>query len=151
MGDHSTGRFVDAQHDTIVVAEGKTGSMYLKSGCFSADSCPQWKLAWYAKNESGDWVNKWRVGRVPIASFTGAGQFAGLKMQQGAGEGVEPMWVNPVIGNLVSVMDGMRSGILVYTTDGLYVDTLFVAGGGAPGYAIPLAMPVSFRSGVGQG
>ena len=134
MGDHSTGRFVDAQHDNIVVAEGKTGSMYLKSGCFSADSCPQWKLAWYAKDKSGAWVNKWRVGRVPIASFTGAGQFAGLKMQQGAGEGVEPMWVNPVIGNLVSVMDGMRSGILVYTTDGLYIDTLFVAGGGAPGY-----------------
>lgn len=44
------------------------------------------------------------------------------------------MFVNSEIGNLVSVMDGMRAGILVYTTEGLYVDTLLIAGSGAPGY-----------------
>ena len=33
-----------------------------------------------------------------------------------------------------AVTDQMRAGILVYTTDGLYVDTLFTPPGGAPGY-----------------
>jgi hypothetical protein len=31
-------------------------------------------------------------------------------------------------------MDGMRSGILLYSADGLYLDTVFVTSGGAPGY-----------------
>ena len=104
MGDHASARFVDATHTNIVLAEGKSGSEYMPSGCFSADSCPQWKIAWYAKNaSSGEWMNRWRVGKAPIAEDSGANQFAGGKGSPGAGFGVEPQWVNGVIGNVVSV------------------------------------------------
>lgn len=44
------------------------------------------------------------------------------------------MTVHPVIGNVVSVTDQMRAGLFIFTTDGLYVDTLGLSPGGAPGY-----------------
>ena len=35
----------------------------------------------------------------------------------------------------MSTTDQMRAGLLVYTTEGLYIDILFTqSGGGAPGY-----------------
>ena len=42
--------------------------------------------------------------------------------------------VHKVIGNTVSVTDQMRAGLFIFTTDGLYIDTVGLPPGGAPGY-----------------
>jgi hypothetical protein len=114
---------------------GATGSQFLKSGCFSADSCPQYKLAWYTKDKAtGNWTNVWRTGTVSLGGVSGANQFANGKPEGKEGEGIEPMSVHPVVGNTVAVTDQMRAGLFIFTTDGLYIDTLGMPPGGAPGY-----------------
>ena len=130
----SSGRFVDASHTDIVTAQGAMGSQFAV-GCFSQDSCPQWKLAWHTKDPStGRYSCKWRVGRSAIAKATGEGQFANSKPDHSAGVGAQPMTVHPIIGNTVALNDMMRAGVLLYTTDGLYVDTLFTTASGGQGY-----------------
>ena len=67
-GDHVTARFTNADHTRLVMSLGTMGSEYMPAACFSADSCPQWKIAMYTRNSSsGEWQNRWRVGRAPIA------------------------------------------------------------------------------------
>eukprot|EP01047_Picozoa_sp_COSAG01_P052203 COSAG01_NODE_5467_length_4243_cov_50.334701_4_plen_468_part_00 len=134
-GSRTSSRFVDSSHRSVVASMGATGSQFFKGGCFSADACPQWKLAWYDKNESapGGWTNKWRIGRTSIGGDTGVFQFnKGTRPKEG--QGIEPMTVHPVIGNVIAVTDQMMAGLLLFTTDGLYIDTLGIAPGGAPGY-----------------
>lgn len=133
-GSRTSSRFVDSSHTSVVACMGATGSQFLKSGCFSADACPQYKLAWYNKTSSGEWKNTWRVGQVSLGAVTGANQFADGKPQSKEGAGIEPMTVHPVVGNIVSVTDQMRAGLFLFTTSGLYVDTLGLSPGGAPGY-----------------
>jgi hypothetical protein len=133
-GSRTSSRFVDASHDQLVACMGATGSQFLKNGCFSADACPQYKLAMYNKSSDGKWTNTWRVGTVSLGGVTGSNQFANGKPVNKEGAGIEPMTVHPVIGNTVSVTDQMRAGLFIFTTDGLYIDTLGTAPGGAPGY-----------------
>ena len=133
-GSRTSSRFVDSTHSSLVACMGATGSQFLKSGCFSADACPQYKLAWYNKTSTGEWKNIWRVGQVSLGGVTGANQFADGKPQSKEGAGIEPMTVHPVVGNTVSVTDQMRAGLFIFTTDGLYIDTLGLSPGGAPGY-----------------
>lgn len=121
----STARFTDPSHREVIAVQGAVGSDFRPQGggfCFSQDSCPQWKLAWHTKNASGHWNCKWRVGRAAIAKATGSGQFDNAKPDLSAGIGSQPMTVEEIIGNTVSICDMMRAGILVYTTDGVYVD-----------------------------
>ena len=132
-GSRTTSRFVDSSHQSMVASMGATGSQFFQGGCFSADACPQWKLAWYDRNESapGGWSNRWRTGKTSLGGDTGAFQFnKGTSPKEG--QGVEPMTVHPVIGNVIAVTDQMMAGLLLFTTDGLY--TLGTAPGGAPGY-----------------
>ena len=134
-GSRTTSRFVDSSQNTLVACMGATGSQFLKHGCFSADACPQYKLAMYKKdNVTGEWTNVWRVGTVSLGGVTGANQFANGKPENKEGAGIEPMTVHKVIGNVVSVTDQMRAGLFIFTTDGLYIDTLGLSPGGAPGY-----------------
>lgn len=129
----SSARFVDGTHTSIVTAQGAMGSQFAV-GCFSQDSCPQWKLAWHTKDpNTGRYSCKWRVGRAAIAKATGEGEFANSKPDHSAGVGAQPMTVHPIIGNTVSVNDMMRAGVLIYTTDGVYVDTLFTTAAGGQG------------------
>ena len=91
--------------------------------CFSADACPQFKLAWYQKDTvTGNWTNVWRTGKVSLGGVTGANQFANGKPQKMEGGAIEPQTVHPVFGNTVSVTDQMRAGLFIYTTDGLLPD-----------------------------
>ena len=133
-GPRSTVRFSDSSHTGIFTASGAQGSQFFQGGCFSQDDCPQWKLSYYEQNSTSDWTMKWRVGRASIAKATGAGQFNNMKPDVRAGTGFQPMTVHPKIGNTVALNDMMRAGILIYSTDGMYVDTLFATGSGAPGY-----------------
>ena len=72
-GDHVSARFTNADHTHIVMSLGTMGSEFMPAGCFSADSCPQWKMAMYTRNSSssGEWQNKWRAGRAPISFDNG--------------------------------------------------------------------------------
>ena len=134
-GSRTSLRFVNDAQTVAIGCMGATGSQFLKQGCFSADACPQFKLAWYQKDKaSGNWTNVWRTGLVSLGGVTGANQFANGKPQKKEGGAIEPQMVHRVIGNTVSITDQMRAGIFVYTTDGIYIDTIGLPPGGAPGY-----------------
>ena len=57
---------------------------------------------------------KWRTGRQALNG--GAAK---------PGEIVGSILIEPPINGLLSVIDNSRSGVLLYTEDGLYVETLF--------------------------
>ena len=133
-GPRASARFTNSSHTALMTSHGAQGSEFFPGGCFSQDSCPQWKLSYYEKNSSGSFVMKWRLGRAGIAKATGAGQFNNGKPDTRAGTGFQPMTVHPLIGNTIALNDMMRAGVLIYSVEGLYVDTLFTPPGGAPGY-----------------
>ncbi|MGI6494921.1 MAG: hypothetical protein ACOX5G_02320 [Kiritimatiellia bacterium] len=72
----------------------------------------QYKLSRYVPDGNGGMRMRWRVGR---AFFAGSdrGAFVGA------------MRVFSAMNGIVSVIDQTRSGVALYTDDGLYVDTLF--------------------------
>ena len=83
---------------------------------FSANEGPQHKISRYVPDGHGGYTMKWRVGRSALQWIARPGEmYGGMRIQK------------PING-WISVMDQSRCGILLYTDDGLYVDTLFPDG-----------------------
>ncbi len=102
--------------DWAFPAQADGGEVYVsaRSGPdFSANLGAQYKLSRYVPDDSGVLRQRWRVGRVAISGAARPGEVYG------------PMFVSPPINGIVSVIDNSRAGIVLYTEDGLYVDTLF--------------------------
>ncbi len=80
---------------------------------FSANEGPQHKISRYLPDGKGGYTLKWRVGRTAMLRLAGRGEIYGA------------MRIQRPVNGLLSVVDQSRCGILLYTEDGLYVDTLF--------------------------
>ena len=78
----------------------------------SANVGAQYKVSRYVPDGQGGMRMKWRVGRSFFAG-SDRGAFVGA------------MRVFAPMNGIVSVIDQTRSGVALYTDDGLYVDTLF--------------------------
>lgn len=83
---------------------------------FSANEGPQYKVSRYIPDGKGGYVIKWRTGRTAMRRVAQDGEMYG------------GMRIRRPINGLVSVIDQSRCGVLLYTDDGLYVDTLFPDG-----------------------
>ena len=83
---------------------------------FSANEGAQHKVSRYAPDGAGGYRLVWRTGRTALQGLARPGEMYGA------------MRIRKPLGGLVSVIDQSRCGILLYTADGLYVDTLFTDG-----------------------
>lgn len=83
---------------------------------FSANYGSQFKLSRYVPDGKGGFSLKWRTGRAGLGSIAEPGEVAGA------------IHLRRPLNGLVSVIDQSRCGVLLYTTEGLYVDTLFPDG-----------------------
>ncbi len=83
---------------------------------FTANFGAQHKISRYLPDGAGGYRLHWRVGRTKLGSAARRGEIeGGMRLFQ------------PLNG-LLTVVDQSRSGLFLYTDDGLYVDTLFPAG-----------------------
>ena len=82
---------------------------------FTANFGAQYKISRYVPDGKGGYAIKWRVGRAKL----GAG---------GRSEIDGGMRIFSPMNGLLAVIDQSRSGVLLYTDEGLYVDTLFPPG-----------------------
>lgn len=82
---------------------------------FTANFGAQYKISRYVPDGKGGYAIKWRVGRAKL----GVG---------GRGELEGAMRIFRPLNGLLAVIDQSRSGVVVYTDEGLYVDTLFPPG-----------------------
>ena len=73
----------------------------------------QQKLSRYVPDGKGGYELAWRVGRVAIHGTADEGEVYGS------------IHVMPPIGGLITQVDQSRMGMVLYTEDGLYVETLF--------------------------
>ena len=80
---------------------------------FSANMSPQDKISRYVPDGKGGYALKWRTGRQALNGRARPGEIVGS------------IFIEPPINGLVSVIDNTRCGVLLYTQDGLYVETLF--------------------------
>jgi hypothetical protein len=80
---------------------------------FSPNEGSQFKLSRYVHNDKGKYEQKWRVGRSAITHTAHPGEAYGT------------IRLRRPINGLISVIDQSRCGVLLYTEDGLYVDTIF--------------------------
>ena len=83
---------------------------------FSANEGSQHKLTRYVPDGAGGFRLQWRTGRTALHRLAESGEFYGA------------MRVVRPINGLLSVIDQSRCGVLLFTEDGLYVDTLFPDG-----------------------
>lgn len=83
---------------------------------FSANEGAQHKISRYVPDGMGGYRLQWRTGRTALARLAEAGEFCGA------------MRVVRPINGLLSVVDQSRCGVLLFTEQGLYVDTLFPDG-----------------------
>ncbi|MHB8973977.1 MAG: hypothetical protein ACYC4N_26375 [Pirellulaceae bacterium] len=83
---------------------------------FSANEGPQHKITRYVPDGHGGYAMKWRTGRSALDRLARPGEMYGA------------MRIQRPINGLLSVIDQSRCGILLYTDDGLYVDTLLPDG-----------------------
>ena len=100
-------------------ADGSSEGIYIqaRSGySFNANEGAQHKISFYAPDKDGNLRQKWRVGRTALQWTARSGEMYG------------GMRIHRPINGLLSVTDQSRCGILLYTQDGLYVDTLFPDG-----------------------
>ncbi len=107
---------VNFNSDWAFPAQGDGGEVYVsaRSGPdYSANLGAQYKLSRYVPDESGALRQRWRVGRVALSGAARPGEVYG------------PMFAVPPLNGIVSVIDNSRAGSVLYTADGLYVDTLF--------------------------
>ncbi len=97
-----------------------------RGGSFNANHGTQHKISCYVPDGKGGYRIKWRVGRT---AFSAAER----------GEMIGAMRLFSPINGLLTIVDQSRSGLLLYTEQGLYVDTLFVSGErkDAGTYALP--------------
>ena len=72
--------------------------------------------------------NIWRTGKVALRGITGQQQFAGPSVV-GEEETVQATIAHKPIGNALAVTDEMRAAFTVYTTEGLFVDSVFASSG----------------------
>lgn len=97
-------------------ADGSSEGMYIqaRSGySFNANEGAQHKISFYAPGKDGTFKQKWRVGRTALQWTARTGEMYG------------GMRIHRPINGILTVTDQSRCGILLYTQDGLYVDTLF--------------------------
>ena len=80
---------------------------------FNANTGSQHKLSYYEPQPDGSFKQKWRVGRTALQWTARPGEIYGA------------MRLHRPINGLISVIDQSRCGIILYTQEGLYVDTLF--------------------------
>jgi hypothetical protein len=80
---------------------------------FSANEGSQYKVSRYVPDGSGGFRLKWRTGRATLGRTAAPGEIYGA------------MRIRRPINGLIPVVDQSRCGIVLYTEDGLYVDTLF--------------------------
>jgi hypothetical protein len=83
---------------------------------FSANEGPQHKISRYVPDGAGGFRLKWRTGRTALKSLAKPGEIYGA------------MRIQKPINGLIPVVDQSRCGVLLYTEDGLYVDTIFPDG-----------------------
>ncbi len=83
---------------------------------FSANEGAQYKISRYVPDGCGGYKLKWRTGRAALQGLAQPGEIYGA------------IHVAKPINGLVSVIDQSRCGVLLYTEDGLYVDTVFPDG-----------------------
>lgn len=80
---------------------------------FNANEGGQHKISRYVPDGAGGYKLKWRVGRSVLGGKGKPGEiYGGMRL------------FKPIAG-LLTVVDQSRSGLLLYTDDGMYVDTLF--------------------------
>ncbi len=97
-----------------IVQAGRDFYVSARSGPdFSANQGGQYKLSRYVAGADGVPHQRWRVGRVALAGTAQPGEVYG------------PIYCSAPLNGIVSVIDNSRAGIVLYTDDGLYVDTLF--------------------------
>lgn len=83
---------------------------------FSANEGAQHKISRYVPDGAGGYRLQWRTGRTALEWTARPGElYGGMRIQK------------PING-LISVVDQSRCGILLYTDEGLYVDTIFPDG-----------------------
>ena len=80
---------------------------------FNANEGSEHKISYYAPDKDGSFKQKWRVGRSALQWTARPGEIYGA------------MRIHRPINGILSVTDQSRCGIVLYTQDGLYVDTLF--------------------------
>ena len=80
---------------------------------FSANFGAQHKVSRYVPDGNGGLRLAWRVGRTDFLHSGARGEFSGA------------MRLFRPLGGLLAVIDQTRSGVFLFTEDGLYVDTLF--------------------------
>lgn len=83
---------------------------------FTANFGAQYKVSRYVPDGQGGYRLRWRVGRAKLGP-------AGIRGELEGG-----MRLFKPINGLLAVVDQSRSGVFLYTEDGLYVDTLFPPG-----------------------
>ncbi len=83
---------------------------------YSANSGAQHKITRYDPTSDGGYAMTWRVGRTCIAGGAKRGELTG------------GMRIFKPRNGILSVIDQSRSGVFLYTDDGLYIDTLFAPG-----------------------
>jgi len=83
---------------------------------FSANEGAQIKISRYIPDGKGGFTQKWRVGRTPLRGLAQNGELYGT------------IFITKPMNGLVGVTDNSRAGIVLYTEDGLYVDSLFPDG-----------------------
>ncbi len=94
---------------------------------FNANEGGQHKITRYVPDGEGGYKMKWRVGRSVLGSPERGELKGGMRLYK------------PING-ILTVIDQSRSGLFLYTDDGLYIDTLFPPGstqGGAGIYRQP--------------
>jgi hypothetical protein len=102
---------------------------------FSANNGAQDKISRYVPDGQGGYRLKWRTGRQAF----GPAQ---------PGEMIGAMHLRAPINGLLSIIDQSRCGVLLYTEDGLYVDTLFPDGNVvSPDQAGVYSLPGEFFAG----
>lgn len=80
---------------------------------FSANEGAQIKISRFTPDGAGKYRLVWRTGRIAIQGTARPGELYGT------------MHLHRPINGLLSVVDQSRCGIALYTTEGLYVDTIF--------------------------
>ena len=80
---------------------------------FSANEGAQHKISRYVPDGKGGYKLQWRTGRTALQGIAKNGEIYGA------------MRIQRPINGLISVVDQSRCGILLYSENGLYVDTIF--------------------------
>ena len=83
---------------------------------FSANEGAQVKISRYVPDSGGGYKLKWRTGRAAMQRLAEPGEIYGA------------IHIRRPINGLLSVIDQSRCGVMLYTTEGLYVDSIFPDG-----------------------